>query len=378
MIADTLQPPSLAIVSPTPRAMSFHTQTETSPYTSPPTTPFEPDLGKPTLVCTHAPVSSSETSYASAATAMFSTTPSITSQPMFPASPSSSHKRRKSSICSDIERRPKKGDDDYIKRPENAFILFRRKCCEDRQAALEEAAALDGPTKKQRQADLSKTISQQWKALSPEERLYWEQLAKEKKKEHEQMYPNYVYRPQRSKDRKGKKGKRGEEDSETSISFVLPLCAPAVGKNHGRSSSAPTPPPCQTIQVPSVYMPSCPTSPSMVPMINRRTSHPDHGSRSSSQFDFVASDTAMPQQQYPPSEMFPGIHVSRLAGFACAVLIVFDRPAVFTSPYPRTRVLCRYQTTCRWALPSTRWDRLRRPSAQDPDHRRRRRPRSLP
>ncbi|KAF8419623.1 hypothetical protein L210DRAFT_3372342, partial [Boletus edulis BED1] len=80
-------------------------------------------------------------------------------------------------------------------RPGNAFILFRRQCCEDRQAAVEEAAAADGPTKKQRQADLSETISQQWKALSPEERLYWEALAKEKKREYELMYPNYVYRP---------------------------------------------------------------------------------------------------------------------------------------------------------------------------------------
>ncbi|KAG6370402.1 hypothetical protein JVT61DRAFT_12123 [Boletus reticuloceps] len=128
------------------------------------------------------------------------------------------------------------------------------------------------------------------------------------------MYPNYVYRPQRSKDRKGKKGQRGNEgDSETSISFVLPLCVPAVGNNHGRSSSAPTPLPRQTIQIPSVCMPSCPTSPSMVPMTNRRASHPDHGSSSSSQFDFVASNTAIPQQQYSPSEVFP--EVSRLSGF---------------------------------------------------------------
>ena len=324
VITATIQPPSLAIVSPTPRAIAFpFNQTDTSPYASPTSTPFEPDLRKltlspsmPTLVRCQSPVSSSEpSSTTSSRSSIFSTTPSTTSLSTFPASPSSSHKRRKSSTCSDLERRPKKGDEDYIKRPENAFILFRRKCCEDRQAAQEEAA-LDGPTKKQRQADLSKTISQQWKALSPEERLYWEELAKEKKKEHEQMYPNYVYRPQRSKDRKGKKGKRGEEgDSETTISFVLPLCAPAVGKNHGRSSSAPTPPPRQTIQIPSVYMPSCPTSPSMVPMINRRASHPDHGSSSSSQFDFVASSTAMPQQQYPPLEVFPGVNVSRSLGF---------------------------------------------------------------
>ncbi|KAF9052301.1 hypothetical protein BDZ89DRAFT_936843, partial [Hymenopellis radicata] len=73
------------------------------------------------------------------------------------------HRRRQSSCHSDIDPRPKKGDEGYVKRPENAFILFRRKCCEDRQAAQEEAA-VHGPTKKQRQADLSKTISQQWKA----------------------------------------------------------------------------------------------------------------------------------------------------------------------------------------------------------------------
>ncbi|EJF58387.1 high mobility group box domain-containing protein, partial [Dichomitus squalens] len=80
-------------------------------------------------------------------------------------------------------------------RPENAFILFRRKKCEERQAAQEDDDGASGPVKKQRQADLSKTISQQWKSLPPEERQYWEDLAKEKKKEHEAMYPNYVYRP---------------------------------------------------------------------------------------------------------------------------------------------------------------------------------------
>jgi HMG-box domain len=89
---------------------------------------------------------------------------------------------------------PKKGDEDYVKHPENAFILFRQKCCEDRQQAEDGAAAADGPTKKQRQADLSKTISQQWKSLSAEKRQFWEQMAKDKKKEHEQLYPSYVYR----------------------------------------------------------------------------------------------------------------------------------------------------------------------------------------
>jgi hypothetical protein len=103
-----------------------------------------------------------------------------------PVTPSGSHRRRRSTVSDISERRPKKGDEDYIKRPENAFILFRRKCCEDRNLAQGAGDAGEGdgpalPTKKQRQADLSKTISQQWKVLSGEERQYWEDLAKEKK-----------------------------------------------------------------------------------------------------------------------------------------------------------------------------------------------------
>ncbi|KAH9979142.1 high mobility group box domain-containing protein, partial [Russula compacta] len=120
--------------------------------------------------------------------------------PDVPATPSGTHRRRRSTVSDISERRPKKGDEDYIKRPENAFILFRRKCCEDRNLAQGAGDAGEGdgsapPTKKQRQADLSKMISQQWKSLSAEERQYWEDLAKEKKKEHEALYPNYVYRP---------------------------------------------------------------------------------------------------------------------------------------------------------------------------------------
>jgi hypothetical protein len=220
-----------------------------------------------------------------------------------PASPSASpQKRRKSSCSADLERRPKKGDEDYVKRPENAFILFRRKCCEDRQQA--QADAVDGVGKKQRQADLSKTISQQWKGLSAEERQYWEELAKEKKKEHEQMYPNYVYRPQRSKDKDGRaknrkaKGIRGEYEHETdsdSLSFVLPFPSSPFTRRHGRSASAPTPPlPYQSIQLPNVYMPSCPASPSLLPMIRRRASHPHHPHASVAQFDYLPNNLMPP------------------------------------------------------------------------------------
>ncbi|KAI0028004.1 high mobility group box domain-containing protein, partial [Vararia minispora EC-137] len=85
-------------------------------------------------------------------------------------------------------------------RPENAFILFRRKCVEDRNAVLGSATDADAPApapapKRQRQADLSKAISAQWKALSAEEKQYWEDLAKERKEAHAKRYPDYVYRP---------------------------------------------------------------------------------------------------------------------------------------------------------------------------------------
>jgi hypothetical protein len=207
---------------------------------------------------------------------------------------------------SDIsERRPKKGDEDYIKRPENAFILFRRKCCEDRNLALGAGDPGEGdgsapPTKKQRQADLSKTISQQWKSLSADERQHWEDLAKEKKKEHEALYPNYVYRPQRVKGKKASNGKgkaRGGEEPETDtegLSFVMPVPAiqPRVGR---RAISAPTPPPAyqQTIHIPMVYMPSTPTTPSMLPLTISRTCSPADASAQLSAYDYVPPNGAL-------------------------------------------------------------------------------------
>jgi hypothetical protein len=290
---DAPELPALNIVSPTPRAFTFpitHNLSD-SPYASPSNSPFEPDLYPLSLQCT-----SSSTPPLHSSCTFSPDTPLRSSSPFTPE-----HKIRKSSCSSDlVERRPKKGDEDYVKRPENAFILFRRKCCEDRQQAEDVASAADGPTKKQRQADLSKTISQQWKSLSAEERQFWEQMAKDKKKEHEQLYPNYVYRPQRAKDKDGKtKNKKTKKFDEDTLSFFVP-----VHRHHGRSASAPTPPPYQSIQIPNIYhmTPSCPTSPSLLPMISRRSAHPGHPEEVMSSFDYL------PNNSYaaPPSFPLPG------------------------------------------------------------------------
>lgn len=118
----------------------------------------------------------------------------------------------------------------------------------------------------------------------------WEDLAKDKKKEHEKLYPNYVYRPQRAKDKEGraknsKKPKKFEFDEGDTVSFVVPM-----PRMYGhRSASAPTPPPYQSIQIPNVYhmTPSCPTSPSLLPMISRRAAAPGYQEEGASAFDYL-------------------------------------------------------------------------------------------
>ncbi|KAK7055683.1 repressor ROX1 [Favolaschia claudopus] len=331
-------PPSLTIISPTPRAFNFpisHNLSD-SPYSSPSHSPFEPDD-------LHALSASSSTPSSSSSQTDECRTPpplplsaftrTLTPAPA-PSSPSPPPVlvRRKSTSAAGApeERRPKKGDDDYIKRPENAFILFRRKCCEDRALSLSapssaSSSVVSGPSsadspslavnsssnKKQRQADLSKTISQQWKALPSEERAKWESLAKEKKKEHETLYPNYVYRPQRTSNKNRVHGSSGPFLSSSpssqkrkhsappskDIEFVVPAPRSA------RSSSVPTPPPHQAIQIPNVYMPvssvgsfslDSPESPtSLMPMIARRGVGNGHGGfdylPSFAAFDFEAS-----------------------------------------------------------------------------------------
>lgn len=345
-ITDEPTTPTVAILSPTPRAFTFPSIND-APFASPSGSPFEPErksiASTPPLRRALSPTTSMSSE----------TSSSIFSSPSTASSSQASHRRRRSTV-SDNERRPKRGDEDYIKRPENAFILFRRKCCEDRNAALEEGE--DGapmPVKKQRQADLSKAISQQWKSLPAEERQYWEDLAKEKKKEHEQLYPNYVYRPQRVKKTKKGKGKRpdGEQEEGDGISFIMPVPSPPRSLSRGplqvsghgrRAASAPTPPPAfQTIQLPSVFMPSCPPSPTGVPRISRRSSYvpPPTDSDPSTRFEYMPNDAVLPATFQRPrydTHLVSFTRASRLArGLRLLVLrFIPDVPIRRSDPIP--------------------------------------------
>ncbi|KAJ7127398.1 hypothetical protein C8R43DRAFT_698606 [Mycena crocata] len=358
-VSTTAPPPSLTIISPTPRAFTFpiaHNLSD-SPYSSPSNSPFEPDLRALALSASSSSTPSSSVSShndecrtpppLSAFTRTLSPESAAPSSPPPPAPI-----RRKSTSAAaggPEERRPKKGDDDYVKRPENAFILFRRKCCEDRALSISspstsapsslasgpssaDSPSLAGnvPGKKQRQADLSKTISQQWKALSPDERAHWEALAKEKKREHETLHPNYVYRPQRSgaKNRTANASAAAASSSSSTtqrrkhsapppqqqqVEFVVPT----PRAQHGRSASAPTPPPYQAIQIPNVYMGSSPGSSfstdggdsptSLMPMISRRGVGNGNGGfdymPSFASFDFEASlqSSEFLRAMFPPT-----------------------------------------------------------------------------
>ncbi|TEB23105.1 hypothetical protein FA13DRAFT_1460187 [Coprinellus micaceus] len=82
-----------------------------------------------------------------------------------------------------------------IPRPPNSWILFRS----DRAQRITRQWGHQYPGIKLRQDALSKTISTEWRSLSPEEKQFWNLLAAEKAREHKLMYPNYVFKPQRGK-----------------------------------------------------------------------------------------------------------------------------------------------------------------------------------
>ncbi|KAJ7062647.1 hypothetical protein C8F01DRAFT_1251457 [Mycena amicta] len=335
------QPPplSISIISPTPRTAAFsfpvtHNLAD-SPYSSPSNSPFEPDLRGLDLSPASTPVGSGDDDdykppppppaapVPGSATFTFSSKPSYAGPPPPKPLPLSAFtrtlsplplpilttttqptgpSRRKSSSASSAaasssaagERRPKKGDEDYVKRPENAFILFRRQACAERDAALPTsvsapASLVDAPNsaapgKKARQADLSKTISAQWRALPAEERAKWEEMAKEKKREHAERYPGYVYRPQRRGAAAAAaaaaaasiepgttfvnthptspptKRRKASAPTPAPVEFVLPAARPRSQSHNPTTTSRRSPVPYQSIQIPNVYSTSSSSS----------------------------------------------------------------------------------------------------------------------
>ncbi|KAF7318486.1 HMG box domain-containing protein [Mycena chlorophos] len=459
---DSKSPVEITLVSPTPRAATFPFNISTgftfptahnladSPFSSPSSSPFEGaaglslgglDLGgnggndggdggngpfltmpKTESEASSSPVATSPSTVTgmpmplplSAFTRTLSPFPATVLPSAVPALAPAAQivppptRRKSSSTAPTGERRPKKGDDDYVKRPENAFILFRRQACAERDAASAPASLADGPTssptslpagKKARQADLSKAISAQWRALPAEERAKWEALAKEKKREHAERYPGYVYRPQRkgsmakeetvfiTGDSKGKRRKGSAPTLPTPVpvleqpvphagaapvEFVLPAPRPR-SQSHNPTTTSRTPVPAyQAIQIPNVYasassssnaaassslfIPSAsPNEMSLLPMIAQSAQQrmdggfdylPSFGSAAEFEASLQSSDFL--RAMFPPNHVAHGLPPLTLSTSSSS-----DSPASSTpgSPYtPAASVVSPYTTPTPGAL----------------------------
>ncbi|KAK4704642.1 hypothetical protein P7C70_g1561, partial [Phenoliferia sp. Uapishka_3] len=117
----------------------------------------------------------------------------------------------------------RKTSPDHIKRPPNAFIMFRSHCCNPTESG--EAPDAPGTPTAVTLAGLgitdhrhiSRIASILWKGLEPGDKSYWERRAKERKEEHALQYPGYKYKPVfRNKDeiRRRKKAYADAMDAE--------------------------------------------------------------------------------------------------------------------------------------------------------------------
>lgn len=90
-----------------------------------------------------------------------------------------------------------KSESRYIPRPRNAFILFRQHL--HQSLFSKHKAALHSLGSFKNNSLVSREIGKRWKALSPEEKKYWQDLANTEKALHRQKYPDYKYIPRKVK-----------------------------------------------------------------------------------------------------------------------------------------------------------------------------------
>lgn len=85
----------------------------------------------------------------------------------------------------------KKQPDGHVRRPRNAFILFRCWFVQNR---------LLGKDVESDHRKISKIVGRVWNSLSKEDKAHWEKQAREEKERHRQLYPDYRYSPGYRKD----------------------------------------------------------------------------------------------------------------------------------------------------------------------------------
>lgn len=105
----------------------------------------------------------------------------------------------------------------HVKRPRNAFILFRSHAC---------AANLIPPTVEKDHRQISRIVSHMWKNLPAEEKGRWEREAEQEKELHRKLHPDYRYKPVYRKDGPAKKkvstGRRKAANRKSPVSETSP------------------------------------------------------------------------------------------------------------------------------------------------------------
>lgn len=110
----------------------------------------------------------------------------------------------------------KKTPPNHIKRPRNAYIIFRSHTVS--QKLIPKEVEND-------HRNISRIIAHMWKSLDPADRAYYEEIAREEKERHKKLFPNYRYQPTTRrgdvKQRNVKKLENGEEECQEIADIIL-------------------------------------------------------------------------------------------------------------------------------------------------------------
>lgn len=122
----------------------------------------------------------------------------------------------------------RKAPEGHVKRPPNAFILFRSHAC---------ASNLIPPSLRiNDHRQISRIVATMWKGLDPADRRIWEEKAQEAKEEHEKLHPTYRYKP--GKERESNKSVIGMSANQGGAANAKRKKAPGSKKASAAKSAA--------------------------------------------------------------------------------------------------------------------------------------------
>ncbi|CAG8507420.1 4247_t:CDS:1 [Acaulospora morrowiae] len=136
-------------------------------------------------------------------------------------------------------------------RPPNAFILYRKA----------KQPGIIASHKHLTNAEISKKISDMWKSESNETILMWERLADQKKLEHMQTYPNYVYCPNKNRSKVDKRKQRRRSSKKDSPISTGPVRRKSTKNSTEKTSDSPSPETVTNLNVFDAQPPSISMSP---------------------------------------------------------------------------------------------------------------------